>query len=103
MQPKVDAVKFQTFKAERLNQRVPKADYQKTSKDSKSDQVEMLKTLELDEDSFFKLSEYAKTKKLNLCQLLLISKPEFLIKKVKLDIIKIPSGDSKRSLLTRSH
>ncbi len=57
----VDAVKFQTFKADQLISRyAPKAEYQiETTGDSDS-QLEMTKKLELPYDEFVKLEEYAK-------------------------------------------
>ena len=48
----VDAVKFQTFKADTLVSRdAPKADYQKQTTDAAESQYQMLKRLELSEES----------------------------------------------------
>ena len=48
----VDAVKFQTFKADTLVSRdAPKADYQKQTTDAAESQYQMLKKLELSEES----------------------------------------------------
>ena len=53
-----DAVKFQTFKAEKLvSSSAPKADYQMESGDAAQTQLEMVKSLELDYDSFRVIAE----------------------------------------------
>lgn len=57
----VDAVKFQTFKADKLiSKYAPKAEYQKKVTDSQESQLDMTRKLELSYDEFIKLSEYAK-------------------------------------------
>lgn len=56
----VDAVKFQTFKAESLISRyAPKADYQKVTTGADGNQLEMTKKLELSHEDFIKLRDYA--------------------------------------------
>ena len=56
----VDAVKFQTFKADKLiSKYAPKAEYQKKVTDSNESQLDMTRKLELPYDEFVKLSEYA--------------------------------------------
>jgi N-acetylneuraminate synthase len=51
-----DAVKFQTFKAERLvTADAPKADYQKKTTDAREPQIEMLRRLELSEEAYHHL------------------------------------------------
>ena len=58
---RADAVKFQTFKAERLVTRAaPKADYQKAATRAGESQFEMLKKLELSERDHLKLLAYCK-------------------------------------------
>jgi N,N'-diacetyllegionaminate synthase len=58
-----DAVKFQTFKAEKLVLKsVQKADYQKQTTDSKESQFDMIKKLELDVDTHKELISYCQTK-----------------------------------------
>ena len=60
---KVDYVKFQTFKAEKLvNKSAKKADYQKTNTGNNDSQYEMLKNLELSEESHHILIDYCKEK-----------------------------------------
>ncbi len=57
----VDAVKFQTFKAEQLISKfAPKAEYQIKVTGSQESQLEMTKKLELPYEEFIKLEEYAK-------------------------------------------
>ena len=54
-----DAVKFQTFRAEKVvTQKAEKAEYQKTAKEES--QYEMIKKLELTEYNFKELADYAK-------------------------------------------
>ena len=56
-----DAVKFQTFKAERLvSSSAPKAEYQLKTTAGGESQLEMLKALELDERSHRILIEHCK-------------------------------------------
>ena len=89
-----DAVKFQTFNAERLaNINTPKAKYQKRSGPKKETHFEMLKKLELSEKNHLKLKEYCKKIKIDF-----ISTPydlqslKFLIK-LNVKVIKISSAD----------
>ena len=61
----VDAVKFQTFKAEKLiSVHAPKAEYQKKTTDEKESQLEMTKKLELSREEFLRLRDYAEQKNL---------------------------------------
>ncbi|RAU36888.1 N-acetylneuraminate synthase [Enterobacter sp. ECC-175] len=58
----VDAVKFQTFKADQLISRyAPKAEYQIKVTGNTESQLEMTRKLELPYDEFIKLEDYAKT------------------------------------------
>lgn len=89
-----DAVKFQTFKADRLASRqAPKAAYQNETTDRDETQHEMLRKLELTEDMHIELLKYCKEK-----NILFLSTP-FDIESVKMlvelgiNIIKIPSGE----------
>lgn len=57
----VDAVKFQTFKADQLISKIaPKAEYQIKVTGSNESQLEMTRKLELPYEEFIKLEEYAK-------------------------------------------
>jgi len=56
----VDAVKFQTFKADALiSQYAPKAEYQKVTTGTADSQLEMTRKLELSQEDFLELKEYA--------------------------------------------
>ena len=90
----VDAVKFQTFKADLLISKIaPKAEYQKVTTGTADSQLEMTRKLELPYNEFRKLEEYAKSLGLEV-----FSTPfdfdsiDFLIEN-KQKIWKIPSGE----------
>lgn len=89
----VDAVKFQTFKAENLvTKDAPKANYQVDTTGSGT-QYEMLKKLELSFEEHIILKKYAEEK-----GLIFISTPfDFesvdLLEKLNIDLYKISSGD----------
>ena len=58
----VDAVKFQTFKADELISRfAPKADYQKKTTGSEGSQLEMTRKLELAPADYLELRDYARS------------------------------------------
>lgn len=58
-----DAVKFQTFKAEKLvSPQAPKASYQLKTTDPNESQLEMLKSLELTSDAFREVHSYCQKK-----------------------------------------
>ncbi|MFA9499285.1 N-acetylneuraminate synthase [Mannheimia sp. E30BD] len=58
----VDAVKFQTFKADKLiSKYAPKAEYQKVTTGKADSQLEMTRKLELPYDEFVKLEAYARS------------------------------------------
>lgn len=60
-----DAVKFQVFKADKLIMRnTEKANYQKATADSKESQYELMKRLELTENNFKELADYANKKEI---------------------------------------
>jgi N,N'-diacetyllegionaminate synthase len=90
---KVDYVKFQTFKAEKLvNKSAKKADYQKTNTGNDDSQYQMLKKLELSEENHYILIDYCKEKKVKFLSTAFdFESIEFL--KDKLDFYKIPSGE----------
>ena len=90
----VDAVKFQTFKADKLIAKsAPKAEYQKATTGNEDSQLEMTRKLELPYDEFVKLEEYARSLGLGV-----FSTPfdfesiEFLADQ-KQKVWKIPSGE----------
>ncbi len=89
-----DAVKFQTFKADKLVARhAPKADYQQRSSGSEESQYHMLKRLEFDEDQFRMLHAHCRQRRINF-----LSSPfdlesiDFLVS-LGLETFKIPSGE----------
>jgi N-acetylneuraminate synthase len=96
-----DAVKFQTFKADSLViHDAPLADYQIINDPRFTNQYEMIKSLELKYDDHFILKEYAQRFQIDF-----ISTPfdevslKFLVKDLKLDVIKLSSGDLTNSPL----
>ena len=89
-----DAVKFQHFKANKLvTKKVSKANYQKSSKNI-STQYKMLKKLELSDSKLLKLKKYCDYKKIKfLCSPFDQLSLKFLLKEIKLNTIKIGSGE----------
>lgn len=89
-----DAVKFQTFHAEKLVcKKAVKAQYQIEATDKEESQLEMLKKLELTEDMHKQLMDYCEEK-----GILFLSTPfdvdslHFLLQ-CGMEIIKVPSGE----------
>ena len=90
-----DAVKFQTFKADKLVSReAPKAGYQLANTDNQESQYEMIRKLELDGDAHKILIEHCKSKDIEF-----LSTPfdldslDLLSRELDLSRIKLPSGD----------
>lgn len=90
-----DAVKFQTFKAEKLaSKSAEKAEYQIRNTGETDSQYDMLKKLELDENAHELLVQYCVKKKIQF-----LSTPfdqeslDLLVNKFDLPYIKIPSGE----------
>lgn len=89
-----DAIKFQTFQADKLVSRdTPKAEYQKLSSSENESQLEMLKKLELNLADHRELISYC-----NLNKIQFLSSPFDLgsidmLEKLGLDTFKIPSGE----------
>jgi N,N'-diacetyllegionaminate synthase len=89
-----DAIKFQTFKAERVvTQSAPKADYQRQTTDRSESQFDMLKKLELDAQAHRALLEHCRD-----IQLLFLSTPfdeesVDLLDQLGLPAFKTPSGE----------
>lgn len=90
----VDAVKFQTFKAESLVSKVAqKADYQNQTTRANESQLEMVKKLELSFGDFRELKKYCDQK-----ELLFLSTPfDFesinFLESLEMPIYKVPSGE----------
>jgi N,N'-diacetyllegionaminate synthase len=90
----VDAIKFQTFKAEKvISVFAPKAEYQKRSTGTVESQLEMALKLELSFDDFRILAKTCEES--NLTFLSTAFDPESIdfLNKLGLDFIKIPSGE----------
>lgn len=92
---RADAVKFQTFKTENLlTHSACMANYQKRNLKSRSNQFQMLKSLELSYDNFSKLKAYAKSIGIEF-----LSTPDeeesldFLVDQLDITCIKIGSGE----------
>jgi len=91
----VDAVKFQTFKAEKLvSKNAQKAEYQKENMNSSDDsQFNMLKKLELDVDTHYELIEYCKSKDIMFLSTPFDHDSIEVLDNLGLEIFKIPSGE----------
>lgn len=89
-----DAVKFQTFQAEKLVcKNAEKAAYQKDTTDASQSQYEMLKKLELTKQMHLELKEYCSLKKIQFLSTPFdIESMRFLLE-LDIPLIKIPSGE----------
>jgi N-acetylneuraminate synthase/N,N'-diacetyllegionaminate synthase len=89
-----DAVKFQTFKADKLVlEDAPKADYQLKTTSAEESQKDMLRKLELQAADFSKINEYAKER-----NILMLSTPfdldsADLLTEIGVPAFKMSSGD----------
>ena len=89
-----DAVKFQTFKAQNLvSKNAQKASYQKKTTDKKESQFEMIKKLELDENTHKELIAYCKQKDITFLSTPFDSDSIKLLDELGLSTFKIPSGE----------
>lgn len=89
-----DAVKFQTFKAEKLvSKNAQKADYQKQTTDKRESQFDMIKKLELDLETHKELISYCKTKNIMFLSTPFDHDSIELLNDLGLEIFKIPSGE----------
>ncbi|WP_270670120.1 N-acetylneuraminate synthase [Paraclostridium bifermentans] len=90
----VDAVKFQTFKTEKLvSKNAPKAEYQRETTKKAESQFDMIKKLELDQNTHKILIEYCRKK-----NIMFLSTPFDLdsmkeLNELGVEIFKIPSGE----------
>ena len=91
----VDAVKFQTFKAKNLvSKNAQKANYQKENmNDNDNSQFNMLKKLELDEDTHKELIAYCKAKNIMFLSTPFDHNSIDMLNNLGLEIFKIPSGE----------
>lgn len=95
VEAKVDAVKFQTFKASNLvSKNAQKADYQKNNmNDSDDSQFNMLKKLELDIETHKELISYCNSKNIMFLSTPFEHDSIELLNDLDLEIFKIPSGE----------
>ncbi|QOY54084.1 N-acetylneuraminate synthase [Candidatus Sulfurimonas marisnigri] len=90
----VDAVKFQTFKAENLvSKNAQKAEYQKQTTDSQESQFDMIKKLELDVETHKELISYCNSKNIMFLSTPFDHDSIDLLNDLGLEIFKIPSGE----------
>ena len=90
----VDAVKFQTFRAKNLISKfAPKADYQKKTTGILESQLEMTKKLELSQNDFLELREFAVSLGLNVFSTPFDSSSIDFLESTGQRMWKIPSGE----------
>ena len=91
----VDAVKFQTFKANKqVVESAPKANYQLSSTDPEESQFAMLKKLELSDKTHKRLSDYCKSKNIHYLSTAFDQDSlRYLVDEIGLKVLKIPSGE----------
>lgn len=90
----VDAVKFQTFKAENLvSKSAQKAAYQKETTDKEESQFDMIKKLELDVNTHKELMAYCEKKGIMFLSTPFDHDSIDMLNELGLDIFKIPSGE----------
>jgi len=91
---KVDYVKFQTFKAEKLvSVNAKKANYQKETTDANESQLEMIKKLELDITAHKKIINYCNEKAISFISTPFDLESIDLLYKLGVDLFKIGSGE----------
>lgn len=89
-----DAIKFQTFKAERLvTLAAPKADYQKQTTDAGESQYEMLHRLELSTDTHRALLTYCRQKNIIFMSTPFDEESADFLTILDIAVFKIPSGE----------
>jgi len=89
-----DAVKFQTFRAEKIISKfAPKAKYQKKNTDKEESQLEMVKKLQLDASTHKKLIKHCKEKDIIFLSTPFDLESIDLLNEFDLEIFKIPSGE----------
>ncbi len=90
----VDAVKFQTFKAEDLcSKNAPKADYQIQNTQNNESQFEMLKRLEFCQKDYERLIDHCNENKIDFISSPFDLQSIELLVRLDLPVIKIPSGE----------
>lgn len=94
VEAKVDAIKFQTFKSEKLVSKFAnKAEYQKKTTGKEESQLEMIRKLELNFREFEELNNYCKHKKIMFLSTGFDSESIQFLNGLGMEIFKIPSGE----------
>ncbi|OAI06605.1 N-acetylneuraminate synthase [Methylomonas methanica] len=90
-----DAVKFQTFKAEKLvTQSASKAEYQKQTTGAAESQLEMLRKLELKYEFHFQLRDYCQNQDIEFLSTAFdFDSLAFLVDELGIAKLKVPSGE----------
>lgn len=89
-----DAVKFQTFKAERIvSINAPKAEYQIENTNNTESQYQMLKKLEIDKETHLELMKYCREKNIMFLSTPFDIDSVHMLMELGIEIIKIPSGE----------
>ena len=89
-----NAVKFQTFKTERLvTRQAPKADYQKAATGAAESQFDMLKRLELSASAHVQLIEHCRPRKIQFLSTPFEEESADALIRLGLKSLKIPSGE----------
>lgn len=90
----VDAVKFQTFDAERLaSSHAPKAAYQKSNVGETESQLQMLKKLELPRDWHYELQAYARAGGIEFLSTAFDADSLTFLTDLDMPFFKVPSGE----------
>jgi N-acetylneuraminate synthase len=98
-----DAVKFQTFRAEKLvSGRAPKADYQKKTTGDAESQLAMVKKLELDEASHATLSARCAERGIEFMSTPFDPESVEVLARLGVRRLKVPSGEITNPLLLRA-
>ncbi|MFC1856975.1 N-acetylneuraminate synthase [Thermodesulfobacteriota bacterium] len=89
-----DAVKFQTFRAERLAApNAPKAEYQKKTTGAEESQFDMLKRLELPDAGYLELFAYCRQQGILFMSTPFDEESADMLAEIGMEIFKIPSGE----------
>lgn len=90
----VDAVKFQTFKADKLISKfAPKADYQKLTTGNTDSQLEMTKKLELSYDDYLVMKKYCEKKDIDVFSTAFDEESLDFLVSTGMNEFKVPSGE----------
>lgn len=89
-----NAVKFQTFKAEKLvSPAAPKAAYQIETTGSRESQLEMIRRLQLSFEDFEKLYQYCQSQKILFMSTPFDKESADFLDQLGMEIFKVPSGE----------